>query len=170
MSAHAFQPDSFENLRNRIAARGCGSKRQIDYTEPCVQPLSSLFGDKLSRPRYLKRRTLDCFGKFRQIRFGNGFNGVLNYARTRHADVNYRVAFAYAVESARHKGVVLHRITENNKFCATEAVFLGGRRSGIFNYLTHQPYGVHIYARLGRADVDRRTEHFRTCQYFGYAL
>ena len=95
---------------------------------------------------------------------------MLYNAGAGHADIYHRAALTHAVEGARHEGIVLHRVAKNDKFSAAETVPVGSRFGRLLDNFSHQPYGIHIDARLGRADIYRRTQSFGRSQYFRYAL
>ena len=71
------------------------------------------------------------------------------------------------MESAGHKGVILHSVAEDHKLGTAKAAPVGGALRQIFHRPPHESHGVHINARLGRAHVDAGTDNVRGGQRLG---
>ena len=159
--AAAFQPHLLKNMRHRIAHSRSRRKRQIHNAERHAEPSGSLLRHELSHPRYLESGALDDVRHLGDIRVGRLGKRRANNAGTAHADIHHTVGFADSVERARHEGIVLRRVAEDNQLCRAEAVVVGGALGTFADDMPHLCHRVHIDACLGGADIDGGTDPFR---------
>ena len=82
---------------------------------------------------------------------------LIHISRARDADVYNRIGFPRSVERTRHERVVLDGVAEHDELAGSDALAVGGRFSGRFHDARHFEHGIHVDARTGRADIDRRT-------------
>ena len=74
------------------------------------------------------------------------------------------VRLARAVERARHEGVVLRCIAEDDELCCADALTVLRARRGFLDDGPHHLDGVHVDAALGGADVDAAADVVRAGQ------
>ena len=92
--------------------------------------------------------------------------GSPHRAGTRNTDMDLTIRLAGAVERAGHEGIILRRIAEDDQLGRTDAVALGGDLGRAANDGAHHRDGVHIDARLGRADIDAAANQIGLSQRF----
>ena len=156
-----LEADLPQDLRHRVANCGRGGEGEVDYAEGHAEAASCLLGDELAHARYLERGALDRLAEGLEVGAGNLLERVLDYARTRHANVHHDVAFRHAVERARHERVVVGRVAQHHKLRAADRVAFLRALSGGLHDLAHQAHGVHVDAGLGGSHVHARAHALR---------
>ena len=170
MCAALFKPHFFQDMRHRVADCGCGRKGKIHDAERHAKPLRSFLCHKLADARDLERGFLDGIRHVRDVAVRDLLQRRAHHAGAGDTDVDHAVRLARAVECPRHKGIVLGRIAEHDELGGADAALIGGRLRRAANDLPHGRYGVHVDARLRRADVDARTDMLRFGKRFGDAV
>ena len=146
-----FQAHLAQYVCNRITDRRSRCKRQINDTKRYIKPLRCFLGNKLTDTGYLERGLLDRLTQyFKSLAFCLG-NGTLYNTRSGYADVYNGISFGHSVEGPCHERIVVGCVTEYHKL-GTSYV----RPFGCFlYYLSHKPYGIHIYTASRAAHIDR---------------
>ena len=80
---------------------------------------------------------------------------MFHYARTANAHIYDGIGFAYAMESASHKRVVVGRIAKHNQLGTTNRVALLGAFGSFLDNVAHEAYGIHIDTCFCAAYVHR---------------
>ena len=143
--------------------RGRG-EGEVDDAERDVQALGGLVRDELADARDLEGGALDQLGDLADVGVGHFGKRRAHDARAGDADVHGAVGFARAVECAGHKGVILHRVAENDELRRADAVAVGRALGRLADDPAHEGDGVHIDARARRADVHGGTDVLRLGQ------
>ena len=71
------------------------------------------------------------------------------------------------MESAGHKRIIRHCITENNQFCTANSITVCSTFCCHFDYTAHFRNCIHINPAFSRPDTDRGTDNISYCQSFG---
>ena len=71
------------------------------------------------------------------------------------------------MESAGHKRIIRHCITENNQFCTANSITVCSTFCCHFDYTAHFRNCIHINPAFSRTDTDRGTDNISYCQSFG---
>ena len=166
VGAADLQSHGFENARHTVAHRRGRSEREIDDAERHAEPPGRLPRDELTHARDLKRRALDRLGHDVKALALALLQRLID-AGAGNADVHRALGLARAVERARHKWVILHRVAENDELRARESVRIGGERGALFDNAAHLRHSVHVDARARRADVHARADALGACKRLG---
>ena len=118
--ADNFQPELFEDVRDGISPCRGGCKRKIDDAEARPEALGSLFCDKLTCARDLECGAFDGLRGIREVGIGHELQRVLDDAGAGNAHVDDGIRLPRAVEGARHEGVVLYRVAEDDELRAAQ--------------------------------------------------
>ena len=86
---------------------------------------------------------------------------MLDHTGTADTDIDDAVALGNAVECASHEGIVSGGIAEHDDLGAAESLLLARQLRRALDHIAHLAHGIHIDARLRRADVDRRADNIR---------
>ena len=170
-AAAGLKAHLLEDVGHAVAHGGGGGQRQVDDAGGHAQLLGGEVGHQLAHAGDLEGRPLHQLGHLID-------GGILGQAGQRGADraragdahMDLAVRLAGAVERARHEGVVLGCIAEDDELCCADALTVGGQLAGLLDGLAHQLHGVHVQARFGRADVHRAADDVRLGQGTGDGL
>ena len=80
---------------------------------------------------------------------------MLDHTGAADTDIDDAVALSNAVECASHEGIISGGITEHDDLGAAKSLLLARQLCCALDHIAHLAHGIHIDARLCRADVDR---------------
>ena len=159
MTSADLKPHFFQNVRHGIAHSRGRRKGQIDDAKRHVQPRGGFLGNQLTHARNLKRRALDRLGHHvKRLPLRLVFQRALDHAGAGNADVDAAIAFARPMERARHKGIILHSVGKDDQLHAAGSIRIRRRGGNILHRQSAQANRVHVDARAGGSDVDRRAD------------
>ena len=91
---------------------------------------------------------------------------MLYHTGTADTHIDDGVGLRHTVESTGHERIVVGRIAQHDKFRTTERIaLLRSLRSFLYD-ASHQTYGIHVDARLGRTHIHRTAYTLRHSQSF----
>ena len=135
-------------MSDRVSLSGSGGKREVNYSVGGAQLLRRLVCYKLSCSRYFEGYLLYCVCQAAEVASSLSFYSAGNNTGTRNADVNYGIGLAYTVHCARHKGIIVGNVRENNELCASDRVSVACEVCGFEHRFAHDFNRIHIDARL----------------------
>ena len=150
---HGGEPHLFQHFAHAVVAYGSGGEGEIHNAEARAQRFCRLASHKFSHAGDLEGSVLYRFRKHVATFPSDAFQSGFHHAGTGYAYVHHAVSLAHAVEGARHEGIVLHGVGEDDEFGAPYPVAVGGELRGLLDYLAHEAHRVHIYARASGAHV-----------------
>ncbi len=131
VAAALLKAHFLENVRDGISDGGSGSEGEVDDTEGYAETPARFLCDELTHACNLERRSLDEIRDLGDIlAFAVLCKCRAHYARARNADVDNGIRLTDTVERARHKGVVLGSVAEDNELRGADAVAVGGDLGG----------------------------------------
>ena len=160
MRAAFFKAHDLKYLGNAVAHGGRRREGEIDHAEGHAKAARGLLRDKLTHAGYLEGGFLYRLGDNVKRLALAGLERVRHNAGAGHAHVYHALRLAHAVESACHKGVILHSVGEHHKLCTAHRVYI---RSGADD-APHERHGVHIYPGARGGDVDAGADKLRLRQ------
>ena len=154
-----LQSDFFKNVGDGIADGRRRCEGQIHNAEGNAECFACFSADQLSHAGYLEGSSLDHVGDSGKV------GCIIHLGQCRaddagaaYAHIDDAVRFAGAVEGARHKGIILRCIAEDNQLGGTDALPVAGQFRGSADDGAHGADGIHVDAGLGAADIDRGTD------------
>ena len=144
-----------------------GSQAQIHNAKGGIQTAACLLGHQLTHTGNAERSFLH--------RLRHHFKGLplhslqcsVDNAGTGNTHVNDLLRFTNTVESAGHKGVILHGIAKYHQLGASQSVLGFGKPSRLLNDPAHKSHSIHIDAGLGGTHIYRGTHQIGICQRLG---
>ena len=80
---------------------------------------------------------------------------MLDHTGAADTDIDDAVALGNAVECACHEGIIAGGVAEHDDLSTAESLLLARQLRRALDHITHLAHGIHIDARLRRADIDR---------------
>ena len=149
-----LQTHFLQDPGNTVAYRRSRRQAQIHNAKGNAQATGSLHAYDLTHTGDLEGGLFNGIGNYIKGLALYALQSMVNNARTGNAHVQDALRLTNAVESAGHKGVVLHCIGKNHQLCAAQSIVVRGNFRSFLNNSAHFSYGIHIDARLGRAHIN----------------
>ena len=83
---------------------------------------------------------------------------VIDDPRPRHADIQHRLGFAYAMKRAGHERVVFHGVGKADKLCASHSPTIAGAFRGFLDQTSDPRHRIHVDAGARGGGVNRSAE------------
>ena len=109
---------------NGVTHCRCRCQRKVNDAEAYAKAFGSFTGYKFAHSCDMESCLFDFFGNLVKSCAIHFRKCCADNARTGNADVDNAFAFADAVESACHKGVIFNSIGKNNELCRADAAFI----------------------------------------------
>ena len=154
MGTADLQAHFLQNPGDTVTHSRSGGQTQVHNTKRNTQPPRSLHAHQLAHPGDLERRLLDGFRYHIKGLSLDALKCVVHYAGTGNTHIQDALRLPYTVESAGHKGVVLHRVGEDHHLGAAKALIVRSQLRGFLNNAAHFRNRIHVDARFGRAYID----------------
>ena len=154
-----------QDMGHGIAPRRSRRKAQVDDPERDVQPLARFLGHQLPDAGNLEGSALDCFSHDVERRAFYMLQCHFHDTGPGNADVDRAFRLPDAAERAGHERIVLHRVRENDKFGAAQAVLVCRQFRRSFDDFAHFLHGVHVDSGPCGSHVDAGAKEFRLAQH-----
>ena len=154
MGTADLQAHFFQNPRHAVAHRRGGSQAQVHNAEGHAQAAGGLHAHQLSHPGDLEGGLLDGFCHHVKGLPLDLLQRMVHNTGAGHTHIDDALRLTDTVERTCHKGVILHCVGKYHQLGAAHAAVVLGQCGGFFDDASHFCYGIHIDARLGRANID----------------
>ena len=91
----------------------------------------------------------------------------MHHARAGNAHIDDALRLTDTMECTGHKGVILHRIGENNQLSAAQTILVSGNFRRFLDNPAHFCHSIHIDAGLGRTHIHRGADTVGSGQGLG---
>ena len=160
MGTADLQAHLLQNAGHAVSDGRGRRQGEVHNAEGGVQPAAGLLGHQLAHAGHPESGLLHGLRHHVKGLALRRFQSSTHHAGAGDAHVDDLLRLSHAVESAGHKGVVLHGIAEHHQLGAAQAIPVRRGGSGILDDAAHQGHRVHIDARPGGPHVDGGTDQF----------
>ena len=154
-------------MSNAVANCRCRSQRQINNTKLSIQTTGGFLCNQLADTSNFERSFLDRFCDSANVLSAHCLQRMFYHTGSADTYIYDSFRLCNTMESAGHKRIIRHCITENNQFCTANSITVCSTFCCHFDYTAHFRNCIHINPAFSRTDTDRGTDNISYCQSFG---
>ena len=170
MGTANFQAHFLQDAGNGVTHSGGRRQGKVHNAKGHIQTLTCFHTNDLTHTGNAEGGLLDGLRHHVKGLTLHALQGVIHNTGAGNTHIQLAFRLTHTVESAGHKGVILHSIGKHHQFGAAEAILVRGDFRGLLDDSAHLSHRVHIDAGLGRTHVDAGADTLCSLHGFGNGI